>query len=132
MAIRLELLTPHNKATSKVNSQTLSINNIYLANGSKKKVTEKLLSKYHKVFEGVGKYKKDQVHLLINDKVSPVPQKAMRIPYKMREKVSNELEMLRQQDIIEDVKDEPTPWISPIVVVPKNRDKTKIRLCIDM
>ena len=80
----------------------------------------------------MGKYKKDQVHLLINDKVSPVPQKAMRIPCKMREKVSNELEMLRQQDIIEDVKDEPTPWISPIVVVPKNHYKTKIRLCIDM
>ena len=84
------------------------------------------------MFEGVGKYKKDQVHLLINDKVLPVAQKARRIPYKMREKVSNELEILRQQDIIEDVKDEPTPWVSPIVVVPKNHDKTKIRLCIDM
>ena len=85
-----------------------------------------------KVFEGVGKYNKDQVHLFINNKVSPVAQKARRIPYKMREKVSNELEMLRQQDIIEDVKNEPTPWISPIVLVPKNYDKTKIRLCIDM
>ena len=50
----------------------------------------------------------------------------------MREKVSNELEMLRKQDIIENVKDEPTPWISPIVVVPKNHDKIKTRLCIDM
>ena len=84
------------------------------------------------MFEGVGKYNKDQVHLFINNKVSPVAQKARRIPYKMREKVSNELEMLRQQDIIEDVKNEPTPWISPIVLVPKNYDKTKIRLCIDM
>ena len=40
--------------------------------------------------------------------------------------------MLRQQDIIEDVKDEPTPRTSTIVVVPKNYDKTKIRLYIDM
>ena len=39
LAIQLGLLTLHNKATSKVNSQTLSINNIYLGNGSKKKVT---------------------------------------------------------------------------------------------
>ena len=38
----------------------------------------------------------------------------------MREKVSNGLQMLRQQNIIEDIKDEPTPWISSIVVVPKN------------
>ena len=59
-------------------------------------------------------------------------QKVRRIPYKMREKVSNEQEMLRKQDITEGVKDEPTPCISPIVVVPKNYDKTKIRLCIDM
>ena len=34
-------------------------------------------------------------------------QKARRFPYEMREKVSNELEMLRKQDITEDVKDEP-------------------------
>ena len=40
--------------------------------------------------------------------------------------------MLRQQDIIEDLKDEPTPWISTIVVVTKNHGKTKIRSCIDM
>ena len=84
------------------------------------------------MFEGVGKYNKDQVHLFIYNKVPPVAQKVRRIPYKMREKVWNELEMLRQQDIIEDVKDEPTPWISPIAVVPKNHDKTKLRLCIYM
>ena len=83
------------------------------------------------MFEGVGKKNKDQVHLFINDKVPPVAQKARHIPYKMREIVSNGLEMLRQQDI-KDVKDESTLWTSPIVVVPKNHDKTKIRLCIDI
>ena len=55
------------------------------------------------MFEGVSKYNKDEVHLFINDKVPPVTQKARRIPYKMRKKVSNELEMLRKQDIIENV-----------------------------
>ena len=99
MAIKLGLLTLHNKTTSKVKSQALSTNNIFLDNDSKNKITEKLLNKYHKVFEGVAKYNKDQVHLFINDKVRPVAQKAMGISYKRREKVSNELEMLRQQDI---------------------------------
>ena len=55
------------------------------------------------MFADVGKYNKDQVHLFIDDKVPPVAQKARRIRYKMREKVSHELEMLRKQDIIEDV-----------------------------
>ena len=85
LAIQLRLLTLHNKATSKVNSQALSTNNIYLDNGSKNKVTEKLSNKYHKVFVGVGKYNKDQVHLFISDKVSPVAQKTRCIPYKLRE-----------------------------------------------
>ena len=40
--------------------------------------------------------------------------------------------MLGQQDIIEDVMNVPTPWISALEVVPKNHDKTKIWLCIDM
>ena len=80
LAIHLELLTLYNKTTSKVNSQALSANNIFLDNDSKNKVTEKLLNKYHRVFEGVGKYNKDQVHLFINNKVPPVAQKARRIP----------------------------------------------------
>ena len=84
LAIQLVLLTLHNKATSEVNSQALSTSNIYLGNDSKKKVTEKLLSKYHKVFEDVGKYNKDQVHLFINDKNPLVAQKARHILYKMR------------------------------------------------
>ena len=51
------------------------------------------------MLEAVSKYNKNQVHLFINDKVPPVPQKAGRIPYKMREKVSNALEMLRHQHL---------------------------------
>ena len=59
LAIQFGLLTLQNKTTSKVNSQALSTKNIFLNNDSKKKVAEKLLNKYHKVFEGVGKYNKD-------------------------------------------------------------------------
>ena len=51
----------------------------------------KLRKDFHKVFEGVGKYDKDQVHVLINIKVPPVSQKSRRIPYKMRENVLTEL-----------------------------------------
>ena len=93
MAIQLELLTLRSKMTSKVNSQALSTNNIFLKNDSKNKVTKKHLNKYHRVFEGVGKHNKDQVHLFINDKVLSVTQKPRHSPHKMREKVSNELKM---------------------------------------
>ena len=67
LAFQLGLLTLHNETICKVNSQAISTSNILLDNDSKNKVTEKLLNKYRKVFEGVGKYNKDQVHLFINN-----------------------------------------------------------------
>lgn len=48
------------------------------------------------MFESVDKYNKVYVHLFINNKIPPVA-----------EKVSDELAMLRKQDIIEEVRDEP-------------------------
>ena len=48
----------------------------------------------------------------------------------MRKAVSKELEKLIEQDIIEPVIDQPTPWISPIVCVPKKDGGT--RICVDM
>ena len=47
----------------------------------------------------------------------------------MRKKVSAELKKLEQQNIIERVEG-PTPWISPLVVIPKKSGE--IRLCVDM
>ncbi|XP_033099920.1 uncharacterized protein K02A2.6-like [Anneissia japonica] len=49
----------------------------------------------------------------------------------MREKVEKELRKLEDQGIIERVK-RPTPWVSPIVVVPKPRNPDEIRICVDM
>lgn len=41
------------------------------------------------------------------------------------------LKELEKLDIIEKVEG-PTPWVSPIVVIPKPGQKNEIRLCIDM
>ena len=47
-----------------------------------------------------------------------------------RERVKQELEKLEKQGIVEDVTCEPTPWLSPLVIVPKG--KSSIRVCLDM
>ena len=49
----------------------------------------------------------------------------------MRKKVSKELEILEHEGIIKKVEGT-TPWVSPVVVVPKPQDSEAIRLCIDM
>ncbi|KAK9711411.1 hypothetical protein QE152_g25478 [Popillia japonica] len=52
-------------------------------------------------------------------------------PFSIRDKVKEELKRLEQNDIIELVTT-PTPWLSPIVVVPKPNNTNAIRMCVDM
>ena len=97
---------------------------------TKDKRIQEIIQEYQCVFQGEGKLKNTQVKLHIKDTVQPVIQPQRRIPYHLRKAVSKELEKLQDEDIIERVKDQPTPWISPIVCTPKKDGS--IRLCVDM
>ena len=70
-----------------------------------------------------------EVKLHIDSSVPPVAQPARRIPFHFRKKVEQELAQLEQQGIIEKVEG-PTPFVSPLAIVPK-RDGD-VRLCIEM
>ena len=48
------------------------------------------------------------------------------MPFHVRGKVDEELERLKELDIIEDG---PTPWISPLVIV--HKDSGSLRVCVD-
>ena len=52
-----------------------------------------------------------------------------RIALPLQEKVKLELQKLKDDGIIEEIK-EPTEWCAPIVVVPKTNDK--VRICVDL
>ncbi|XP_054757939.2 uncharacterized protein K02A2.6-like [Lytechinus pictus] len=87
------------------------------------------LDNYGNLFEGIGKLKEYKLHLHIDTEVEPVTQNMYRIPYSLRDKVSEKLDELESLDIIERV-ESPSEWVSPVIVVPKpNGD---IRLCVDM
>lgn len=88
-------------------------------------------SLYPQLFTGVGKLHDFKVHLHVDPTVPPVAQKHRRIPFHMRRKVAAEVARLEELDIIEPVSG-PTPWVSPIVPVPKPRDPNAVRLCVDM
>ena len=91
---------------------------------------QEILNKYSTVFDGQGKLNNQQIGLHIRDDAKPVIQPQRRIPYHMRKEVSQELQKLLEQDIIEEVVNQPTPWISPIVCTPKKDGGT--RVCVDM
>ena len=84
---------------------------------------------YHDLFTGNGKFTDTCVKLHIDETVTPKRQPHRRIPYHIRKDVEIELKQLEDDDIIEKT-DGPTPWISPIVVVPKKSGA--VRICVDM
>ena len=90
---------------------------------------EQLLAEFAHLFEGIGELKDFEVKLHIDQDVPPVAQPARRIPFHMRKKVSAALAQLEQQGIIEKVQG-PTPFVSPLVVIPKKDGE--VRLCVDM
>ena len=90
---------------------------------------EDIFDKYKSCFEGLGKLKDFQLDIPIDQNVRPVAQPMRRVPFSMRDKLEQKLNELVDLDVIERAEG-PTPWISPVVVVPKpNGD---IRLCVDM
>ncbi|XP_030853873.1 uncharacterized protein K02A2.6-like [Strongylocentrotus purpuratus] len=88
-----------------------------------------LKQEFEAVFKGVGKLKGRQVRLAVDETVKPVAQPVRRTPFGLRKKVEMKIAELIDLDIIEPV-ERSTPWVSPVVIVPKRNDE--IRLCIDM
>ena len=87
-----------------------------------------LKEKFPYCFTGIGTLKNYSLKIPIDPDVKPVIQPVRRVAYHLRDKLELKLYELVSQDIIEKV-EEPSLWVSPVVVVPKKND---IRLCVDM
>lgn len=105
------------------------INHINTAVGCEHSETETVCNKYPKVFKGLGKVKNVQVRLEVDSSVPPVASSYRRQPYHLRKKITEKIREMEKQDLIEEVTG-PTPWIVPLVAVPKSNGD--IRLCLDM
>ena len=88
-----------------------------------------LRTKFPQVFDGVGKLKDYQQTIHVDPSIAPVAQPPRRIPFHLQRQVATKLDELQRLDIIETVNG-PTPWVSPLVVVPKSNGE--VRICVDM
>ena len=71
--------------------------------------------------------KDHKITLHVNKSVIPVTQKERRIPFALLKKVNEQID---KSGIIEDITNEPTTWLNPLVVVPKGDNS--IMICLDM
>ena len=79
--------------------------------------------KFPSLFDGkIRKISGVIINVHIESSVSPVTQRHCRIPFHGRKGVEAELKRLREMDVIEEITG-PTPWVSPVVVVPQ---KTRV------
>ena len=107
----------------------LHIGPININSVSSEKSTQSIVNKYGEIFNGVGKLKEFEMEIHIDLAVKPVAQPPRRIPFQIRSKVDDKIRELEHLDIIECV-DGPTPWVSPLVAVPKPNGE--VRVCVDM
>ena len=93
--------------------------------------TEEICDRYPQAFTGMGKMTGVKVKFHEDPSVKPAVQPHRRIPFHMRKRVEAEIKRLEELDIIEKVEG-PTPWVSPIVAMPKPKKPEEIRICVDM
>ena len=94
-------------------------------------MSTRLIKEHSNLFQGVGKLKDAKIHLYIDENVRPVAQTARRLPFHMRKSIDKALDELEENGIIEEATG-PTPWVNPLVVVPKPHNPKELRLSVDM
>ena len=96
---------------------------------SKKTGLETMLQKYSHLFDhDLGEIKGVCAKIYVNENAVPKFCKARPLPYAMKDKVSDELDHLEKQGIIQKVKS--SDWAAPVVPVIKS-DGRSLRLCGD-
>ena len=108
---------------------SLQLNLIKLVNNVTSGNVERLVGEYSDLFTGLGKLKDCQVRLHIDETVQPVAQKHRRVPFHVRKDLEDQLRADEELGVIQSPSG-PTPWVSPVVCVPKKNGK--LRVCVDM
>ena len=89
--------------------------------GNDKQQVQEILAKFPQNFkEALGKHNNYKVKYHVDPGVKPIVTPARPTPYHLKERLDNVLKEMIQNDVIEEhPTDEPAPWISAVVMVPK-------------
>ena len=88
-----------------------------------------ILTPYPHCFSGIGCLKNHQVKFYVDDSVKPIVVPRRPIPYHLVDRVEKCLQEMLREDVIElQPMDEPAPWVSAPVIVPKPDGSLRITL----
>ena len=87
------------------------------------------LSKFPTVFQGVGQFPDYTCKYYVDESVPPVASPHHTVPYHLEAQYDREIERLEEAGIVED-HEGPAPWISNILLAPK--DDGGVRVTLDM
>ena len=107
----------------------LNVNAVGVSDEPKTLTADDIQKRFPEVCSGIGKLKDYQAKIHVDPNVKPVAQSSRRVPFALRDKLEMEIQRLLKDDIIEPVEG-PTPWVSPLVIIPKQSGD--IRVCVDM
>ena len=89
-----------------------------------------VLCQYPECFEGIGKLNQYEVNLHVDPACKPVAEPPRRIPYHLKDRVDEAIKVMVENDVIEEHPNgEVAPWVSNIVIAPK--DDGDIRITLD-
>ncbi len=103
---------------------------IQLKDDSLKEELQSIIASKASVFKGIGKLKNYVVRLPSDPNIKPVAEPPRRVPYHLKSRVDETIADMIAQDVIEELPaGQQTPWISNIVIAPK--DDGNIRVTLD-
>ena len=90
---------------------------------------QSILQRFPDNFTGIEKLRNHQVRLHVDHNVKPINEPPRTIPYHLKERAQQVLDDMIKQDIIEEhPASEPAPWVSNIVLAPKNDGGVRVTM----
>ena len=88
-----------------------------------------ILKHYRQNFKGLGKLRNYQVKLYADDSIKPVAVPPRPVPCHFKARVSDTIDNMLEESVIEEQPiNDPSPWVSYVVIVPKTDGSISITL----
>lgn len=103
------------------------VRRVFVVNSQTGTDHDSLMREYKDVFEGLGCLPGEH-KISVDDTVTPVVHACRKVPFALRQKLKDELARMEKLNVIKKI-DEPTDWVSSLVVVQKPNGA--LRICLD-